>query len=139
MTRQQLRRPDQQDCGLGDSGSQVKFDFLSVFQRHRCAQSQLKCGVEYMAAGRCILASDLPVLREVLHHASAAFYQPEDFSDLCAQFAGLISDTQKREALAAAAKEDVKAYSWRRRMTGIMRAIRNLTGKQEPKLDYNNL
>lgn len=94
---------------------------------------------EYMAAGRCILASDLPVLREVLHHASAAFYQPEDFSDLCAQFAGLISDTQKREALAAAAKEDVKAYSWRRRMTGIMRAIRNLTGKQEPKLDYDNL
>lgn len=87
---------------------------------------------EYMAAGRCILASNLPVLREVLHDGNAAFYQPEDFSDLRAQFAGLITNEIKRDELGAAAKEDVKAYSWRRRMAGIVRAVNGLTGLQSP-------
>ena len=79
---------------------------------------------EYMAASRCILASDLPVLREVLDERHAAFYQPEDFSDLCEKFAELLSDKARREKLAAAAREAVGAYDWKTRMGGIMRVIK---------------
>lgn len=78
---------------------------------------------EYMAAGRCILASDLPVLREVLNENNAAFYEPEDFDDLCKRFAALISDEAARKKLASAAREDVNAYSWKNRMANIMRMI----------------
>ena len=33
---------------------------------------------EYMASGRVILTSDIPVLREVLNENNAVFYIPED-------------------------------------------------------------
>ena len=79
---------------------------------------------EYMAAGRCILASDLPVLREVLSEQTAAFFEPENFSDLCDKFAELLSNTTRREKLASAARGAVKAYSWKTRMAGIMRVIK---------------
>ncbi len=78
---------------------------------------------EYMAAQRCILASDLPVLREVLNEENAAFFEPEDFTDFCEKFAALISDEPKRKRLASAAREKVTDYSWKTRMTGIMRVI----------------
>ncbi len=81
---------------------------------------------EYMAAGRCILASDLPVLREVLNEKNAAFYQAENFTDLCAQFADLISNDARRKKLAAAAREDVQAYSWRTRMAVIIKTVQGL-------------
>lgn len=80
---------------------------------------------EYMAAGRCILASDLPVLREVLNDQTAAFFEIENFSDLREKFAELLTDGTRREKLASAAKSAVNAYSWKTRMTGIMRVMNN--------------
>ena len=85
---------------------------------------------EYMAAGRSILASDLPVLREVLNDRNAAFYQPENFPDLCAKFAVLISNVSMRKKLAAAAQEDVKAFSWRTRMAVIINIMKGLIEKK---------
>jgi len=46
---------------------------------------------EYLASGRAILASDIPVLREVLTDKTACFYQPENFKHLCQQFSALVS------------------------------------------------
>lgn len=80
---------------------------------------------EYMAARRCILASDLPVLREVLNENNAAFYEPENYNDLCDKFAALISDEAARRKLSNAAFEDVQVYSWKTRMAGIMRVIKD--------------
>ena len=37
---------------------------------------------EYMAAGRVILTSDMPVLREVLNETNAAFYNSEDMQSM---------------------------------------------------------
>lgn len=78
---------------------------------------------EYMAAGRAILTSDIPVLREVLNENNACFYKPEDFSDLRDQFSVLLSDDQKRAALASQAKIDVTNYTWQKRMQRIIKFI----------------
>ncbi len=78
---------------------------------------------EYMAAERAILASDIPVLREVLDENNASFYAPEDFEDLKNQFAALITDKSRREHLAHQAGEDAKAYEWKTRMKNIMQVF----------------
>lgn len=84
---------------------------------------------EYMASGRAVLASDLPVLREVLNEEVAVFYPPEDFSALCKCFAGLIADGSKRKRLGEAARMAAQAYDWRTRMNGIIRAAVSLLNK----------
>jgi len=78
---------------------------------------------EYLATGRAILASDLPVMREVLNESNVCFYTPEDFDSLRNQFSKLISDAQWRTKLAATALEDAAAYDWRRRMATILEVI----------------
>ena len=78
---------------------------------------------EYMATGRAILASDLPVMREVLNESNVCFYTPEDFDSLSNQFSKLISDAQWRAKLAATALENAAAYDWRRRMATILEVI----------------
>ena len=78
---------------------------------------------EYMASGRAILTSELPVLREVLTDDNAAFYAPEDMADLNARFAALLSDKARREKLAQQALKDVQAYSWQQRMKTIISAM----------------
>lgn len=80
---------------------------------------------EYMAAGRVILTSDLPVLREVLNESNAAFYIPEDFDDLRQQFSALINDKATRDRLAHQARMDVRAYEWKTRMKRIMQVFAN--------------
>ena len=75
---------------------------------------------EYMAAGRAVLTSDLPVLREVLNDENALFYPPEDFEALSARFSRLIEDTAYRESLAANARKDAAQYSWQQRMQKIL-------------------
>lgn len=77
---------------------------------------------EYMAAGRAILCSDLPVLREVLNETNAVFYTPEDLGDMTAGFDALVKDEGKRQALAAQALSDVNQYEWKARMQKIMQA-----------------
>ncbi len=75
---------------------------------------------EYMAAGRAILTSDLPVLREVLNENNALFYAIEDFVDLKAKFTILLSDAKLRDQLARQARLDVAQYTWQERMQKIV-------------------
>ncbi|MBA4383693.1 MAG: hypothetical protein C0410_03065 [Anaerolinea sp.] len=75
---------------------------------------------EYMAAGRAILTSDLPVLREVLNESNALFYAIEDFDDLKAKFTILTTDADLRERLARQARTDVVQYTWQERMQKII-------------------
>jgi glycosyltransferase involved in cell wall biosynthesis len=78
---------------------------------------------EYMAAGRAILTSDLPVLREVLSEHNAAFYTPEDLNDLSTKFGSLVDDQGQREMLARQAKVDALQYSWQERMHKILSSL----------------
>ena len=71
---------------------------------------------EYMAAGRPIVASDLPAIREVLRHeVTALLVPPGDPGALAASVQRLASDPSLGPALARAASAAVLDYSWERR------------------------
>jgi len=70
---------------------------------------------EYMAVGRAILASDLPVLHEVLHAGNAVFCPPEDVDAWTAALSVLLQDPGRREQLSRQARADIQQYTWRAR------------------------
>ena len=71
---------------------------------------------EYMAAGRPIVASDLPSIREVLHHdVDALLVTPGDPVAMAQAIERLLADPALASRLADAALSIVPAYSWDRR------------------------
>jgi len=72
---------------------------------------------EYMAAGRAILSSDLPVLREVLGEANAVLCPPPPAGAAAweAALARLSASEDLRRRLSAQARRDVSQYAWRER------------------------
>jgi glycosyltransferase involved in cell wall biosynthesis len=78
---------------------------------------------EYMAAGRAILTSDLPVIREVLDDSSAAFAPPEDAPAWIAALKSLLADPARRAALASTARRNVEKYTWLARAEKILDGI----------------
>lgn len=75
---------------------------------------------EYMAAGRPIVAADLPVLHEILDERTAVFCPVEDEEAWVNALQALMDDPQRREQLASAAREKVQSYSWKARMQAIL-------------------
>lgn len=70
---------------------------------------------DYLAAGRAILTSDLPVLHEVLNPDNAVFCPPEDVSAWTQALSALAADPEQRARLAARARQDAAQYTWRAR------------------------
>jgi glycosyltransferase involved in cell wall biosynthesis len=71
---------------------------------------------EYMAAGRAIVASDLPSIREILHGDADALLVPAgDASALAGAIRRLLADPALAARLARAAFEAAPQYSWDRR------------------------
>jgi glycosyltransferase involved in cell wall biosynthesis len=77
---------------------------------------------EYMAAGRAIVTSDLPVIREVLDEDCAVFCQPDDPGDWRLVIESLLEDQHHRTRLGERAREQVQGYTW------VARARRILSG-----------
>lgn len=77
---------------------------------------------EYMAAGRPILTSDLPVIHEVLNENLAVFCPPEDLTAWEAALRDLQHDPARRSQLAETARAAVRQYTW------LARAERALAG-----------
>lgn len=75
---------------------------------------------EYMAAGRAILSSDLPVIREVLNSTNALFCPPEDENAWRTALGQLLSDPSLRASLARQARQDVEQYTWLARARNIL-------------------
>lgn len=77
---------------------------------------------EYMAAGRAIVASDLPALREVLADGETALLRdPEDAAAWIAALEHLRIDTRLRMALGMRAFQSLKShYTWRARAGRIL-------------------
>ena len=67
---------------------------------------------DYLAAGRAIISSDLPVIHEVLNERNAVFCPPADTQAWQEAFAALMQDAARREALSAQAKADAERYKW---------------------------
>ena len=78
---------------------------------------------EYMACGRPILSSDLPVFREVLNERNAVLIIPDDIDQWIENIEALISDSDTRRELSERAKMDVKQYTWKTRAERILSGI----------------
>lgn len=70
---------------------------------------------EYIAAGRAIISSDLPVIHEVLDDQTAIFCAPEDFNAWRNALLALKSDPVRRESLAQNARAMAATLTWRAR------------------------
>jgi glycosyltransferase involved in cell wall biosynthesis len=82
---------------------------------------------EYMASGRPIICSNLPVITEVLEdRRNALFFEADDPVSLSAAVSELVGKPDLRTQLAAVAREDVQAYSWKSRAARILGRIREL-------------
>ena len=72
---------------------------------------------EYMAAEKPIIASDLPVLREVLDEDTAILVPPDDLAAWTAAITELVNSPLRATALASAARRRVETkYTWRARV-----------------------
>jgi glycosyltransferase involved in cell wall biosynthesis len=71
---------------------------------------------EYMAAGRPIIASDLPAIREVIEpEVHGLLVPPGDPEALASAIRRMLDDSQLRDRLARAARTRVDDYTWDRR------------------------
>ncbi|HEX2992062.1 MAG TPA: glycosyltransferase, partial [Anaerolineales bacterium] len=75
---------------------------------------------EYMAAGRAIVSSDLPVIREVLNESNAVFCRPDDLGEWRLVIEALLDDDARRTALGNQARLDVQGYTWTARAQRIL-------------------
>jgi glycosyltransferase involved in cell wall biosynthesis len=78
---------------------------------------------EYMAAGRAILSSDLPVLHEVLNEDIAIFCPPEDNEAWEKKLGELLADEKRRHAYGQCARRAVQQYSWIERGRKVLEAF----------------
>ena len=71
---------------------------------------------EYMAAGRPIVASGLPAIREILRDGENAVLVPAgDPTAIAGAIQRLIDDRQLAERLATTAHREASSYTWGRR------------------------
>lgn len=75
---------------------------------------------EYMASGRCIIASDLPVIREVLSDDNSYLADPKDEYDWRKCINEIKKNPNSAECRANLAKEDAKKYSWKARANAML-------------------
>lgn len=75
---------------------------------------------EYLACGRAILASNLPVLREVLNPSNAVLLPPDDIEAWIGAMQSLQIDPGQRVALGTQAREDAAQYTWQVRAARIL-------------------
>jgi len=78
---------------------------------------------EYLACGRAILASDLPVLQEVLNFQNAILLPPDDQDAWVEVLIALCNDAQHRTALGAQARLDAEMYTWEKRASRILEGL----------------
>ncbi len=78
---------------------------------------------EYMACGRPILSSDLPVLQEVLNADNACLLPADDLDAWVTALQQLAASPETCLRLGAQARLDVTAYTWERRAARILEGI----------------
>jgi len=79
---------------------------------------------EYMAAGRPIVASDLPSIKEILNDKNAIFFEPNNPELLALGIKKIFQDSDLAQYLADQALSDVQKYSWSARAKKIEEFIK---------------
>jgi glycosyltransferase involved in cell wall biosynthesis len=78
---------------------------------------------EYLACGRPILSSDLPVFREVLDEHLAVLLPPEDVNAWAAALQNLAGDPDRRHTMGRQGRAVAGGYSWRARAERILEGL----------------
>lgn len=78
---------------------------------------------EYLACGRPVISSDLPVLRETLTSENAILLPPDDLDAWVTAIQELRTNPSRREALARQARLDARKYSWEARAEKILEGL----------------
>lgn len=88
----------------------------------RISTSPLKL-FEYMAAGRPIVASDLPSIREIVNEKSAVLVSPDSAAAFANGIRSLIEDPSRATGLAKSAYKAVSEHTWDNRAASITEFI----------------
>jgi len=89
---------------------------------------------EYMASGRPIVASRLPVFDGVLEDGRNCWtFTPDDPEDLALRLRHAAANPDEGEALVRAAREDVRRFSWDRRAAALLERAK--VGGARPVVD----
>jgi len=75
---------------------------------------------EYLATGRAIVTSDLPVFHEVLNENNAVFCHPEKLPAWVGALQALLDNPDRRDELARQARIDAQKYTWTERAKRIL-------------------
>lgn len=75
---------------------------------------------EYMAYGKAIIASDLPVLREVLNEDIAILVKPDDYPGWVTAIDRLRDGRKRKEIGMAAQRVFLQKYTWQKRATLVL-------------------
>jgi glycosyltransferase involved in cell wall biosynthesis len=87
--------------------------------------------LEYAAAARPIVASDLPVVRELLGEGETLFFQPGDATDLARQVINLLSHPEAAQAMGERAARRVRQYfTWERAGGQLLEVYSDLIRKE---------
>jgi len=78
---------------------------------------------EYLAAGRPILCSDLPVLHEVLNAQNALLLPPGDTDAWASALCRIKENPHDYQPMAEQARIDARQYSWEARARRILQGI----------------
>ncbi|MEP6916005.1 MAG: glycosyltransferase family 4 protein [Acidobacteriota bacterium] len=83
---------------------------------------------EYLSAGRAIVASDLPAIREILRHdVDALLVAPGNAGELAGAIRLLLADPALAARLARAASDAAPLYSWARRAEKLEALLTDVT------------
>jgi len=87
--------------------------------------------LEYAAAGRPIVAADLPVARELLREDECLYFQPNDPDDLARGVIRLLEDLPAAQAMARRAARSVRRkFTWQRAGEELIRIYQNIRLEQ---------
>ena len=86
---------------------------------------------DYMASGRAIVASEIPVFHEILSDRTALFCPPDDSQAWISTILSLVENKQERERLSQNAKREAQQYSWLVRAQKTLALIKSLEGFDE--------
>ena len=79
---------------------------------------------EYMASGVPIVASDLPVIREILNENNAVFVEPDNTKSLMQGIKKVLTNKELADKLKTQAYQDVQNYTWQKRAEKILKFIK---------------